>query len=57
MEFYEKRAEFPLFLDDPNNRSCRFICQNSTINETLYTYMSFIMKTYMSLYEFYISFK
>ncbi|MFS7961864.1 hypothetical protein Hanom_Chr08g00720031 [Helianthus anomalus] len=28
--FLEKRAEFPLFLDAPDNTSCRFIFKNST---------------------------
>uniref|UniRef100_A0A251T861 Uncharacterized protein n=1 Tax=Helianthus annuus TaxID=4232 RepID=A0A251T861_HELAN len=44
MRFYEKRAEFPLFLDDPDNTSCRYICQNSMINATLNIYTRYITK-------------
>ncbi|MFS7900044.1 hypothetical protein Hanom_Chr00s091985g01799411 [Helianthus anomalus] len=43
-KFYEKRAEFPLFLDDPNNTSCRYICQNLIINATLSIYTRYITK-------------
>ncbi|MFS7968510.1 hypothetical protein Hanom_Chr09g00798281 [Helianthus anomalus] len=28
--FLEKQAEFPLFLDAPNNASCRYFYQSST---------------------------